>query len=44
MTKERFDIHQHITYKIVSAIEHGGGDLIVPTICGLGFCAYEGHP
>ena len=26
MTKERFDIHQHITDKIVSAIERGAGD------------------
>ncbi len=26
MTKERFDIHQHVTDKIVSAIEHGAGD------------------
>ena len=27
MTKERFDIHQHITDKIVSAIERGAGHL-----------------
>src|SRR5271157_189253 len=30
MTKERFDIHQHITDKIVSAIERGAGDFHLP--------------
>ena len=30
MTKERFDIHQHITDKIVSAIERGAGDFRLP--------------
>lgn len=30
MTKERFDIHQHITDKIVSAIEHGAGEFRLP--------------
>jgi len=30
MTKERFDIHQHITNKIVSAIERGAGDFRLP--------------
>ena len=30
MTKERFDIHQRITDKIVSAIERGAGDFRVP--------------
>ena len=30
MTKERFDIHQHITDKIVSAIEQGAGDFRLP--------------
>ncbi len=30
MSKERFDIHQHITDKIVSAIERGAGDFRLP--------------
>ena len=30
MNKERFDIHQHITDKIVSAIERGAGDFRLP--------------
>jgi N-terminal domain of anti-restriction factor ArdC len=30
MTKERFDIHKHITDKIVSAIERGAGDFRLP--------------
>jgi antirestriction protein ArdC len=30
MSKERFDIHQHITDKIVSAIERGAGDFLLP--------------
>ena len=30
MTKDRFDIHQHITDKIVSAIERGAGDFRLP--------------
>ena len=30
MTKERFEIHQHITDKIVSAIERGAGDFCLP--------------
>ena len=30
MTKERFDIHQHITDKIISAIEHGAGEFRLP--------------
>jgi antirestriction protein ArdC len=30
MTKERFDVHQHITDKIVSAIERGAGDFQLP--------------
>jgi antirestriction protein ArdC len=30
MTKERFDIHQHITDKIVAAIEHGTGEFRLP--------------
>src|ERR1035437_10990044 len=30
MTKERFDIHQHITDKIVNAIERGAGDFRLP--------------
>jgi antirestriction protein ArdC len=30
MTKERFDIHQHITDKIVSAIERGAGEFHLP--------------
>ena len=30
MTKERFDIHQHITDKIVSAIERGAGEFRLP--------------
>jgi antirestriction protein ArdC len=30
MNKERFDIHQHITDKIVSAIERSAGDFRLP--------------
>ncbi|MGA7385429.1 MAG: hypothetical protein WBW81_12270 [Methylocella sp.] len=30
MTKERFDIHQHITDKTVSAIERGAGNIMRP--------------
>ena len=30
MPKDRFDIHQHITDKIVSAIERGAGDFRLP--------------
>ena len=30
MKTDRFDIHQHITDKIVSAIEHGAGDFRLP--------------
>ena len=30
MSKERFDIHQHVTDKIVSAIERGAGDFRLP--------------
>lgn len=30
MTKERFDIHQHITDKIVDAIERGAGEFRLP--------------
>ncbi len=30
MTKERFDIHQHITDRIVNAIERGAGDFRLP--------------
>jgi antirestriction protein ArdC len=30
MSNERFDIHQHITDKIVSAIERGAGDFRLP--------------
>lgn len=30
MTKERFDIHQHITDQIVSAIERGAGEFRLP--------------
>jgi antirestriction protein ArdC len=30
MSKERFDIHQHITDRIVSAIERGAGDFRLP--------------
>jgi N-terminal domain of anti-restriction factor ArdC len=30
MTKERFDIHQHSTDNIVSAIERGAGDFRLP--------------
>jgi antirestriction protein ArdC len=30
MSKERFDIHRHITDKIVSAIERGAGDFRLP--------------
>ena len=36
MTKERFDIHQHITDKIVSAIERGAGDFRLPWHRGTG--------
>ena len=35
MTKERFDIHQHVTDKIVSAIEHGAGDFDRSHNCGI---------
>jgi antirestriction protein ArdC len=28
--KERFDIHQHITNQIVTAIERGAGDFRLP--------------
>ncbi len=30
MTKDRFDIHQHITDQIVTAIEHGAGEFRLP--------------
>lgn len=30
MTKERFDIHQHITNQIITAIEQGAGDFQLP--------------
>jgi len=30
MSRERFDINQHITHKIVSAIERGAGDFRLP--------------
>jgi antirestriction protein ArdC len=30
MSKERFDIHKHITDKIVNAIKHGAGDFRLP--------------
>jgi antirestriction protein ArdC len=30
MSKERFDIHQHVTDKIVTAIERGAGDFRLP--------------
>ena len=30
MKTDRFDIHQHITDKIVSAIEHGAGEFRLP--------------
>ena len=30
MNKERFDIHQHITYKIIAAIESGAGEFRLP--------------
>lgn len=30
MTKERFDIHQHITSQIIAAIESGAGDFQLP--------------
>jgi len=30
MKTDRFDIHQHITDTIVSAIEHGGGEFRLP--------------
>jgi antirestriction protein ArdC len=30
MSKERFDIHQHITDKIVSTIERGAGHFHLP--------------
>ena len=36
MTKERFDIHQHITDKIVSAIERGAGEFRLPWHRGSG--------
>jgi antirestriction protein ArdC len=36
MTKERFDIHQHITDKIVSAIERGAGEFRLPWHRGAG--------
>jgi N-terminal domain of anti-restriction factor ArdC len=36
MTKERFDIHQHITDKIVSAIERGAGEFCLPWHRGTG--------
>jgi antirestriction protein ArdC len=36
MTKERFDIHQHITDKIVSAIERGAGEFRLPWHRGTG--------
>ncbi|RYC30293.1 DUF1738 domain-containing protein [Lichenibacterium minor] len=30
MSKDRFDIHQHITDQIVAAIERGAGDFQMP--------------
>jgi antirestriction protein ArdC len=36
MKNERFDIHQHTTDKIVSAIERGTGDFLVPWRCDAG--------
>jgi antirestriction protein ArdC len=36
MSKERFDIHQHITDKIVSTIERGAGDFHLPWHCAAG--------
>jgi hypothetical protein len=30
MSKKHFDIHQHVTDKIVSAIERGAGDFRLP--------------
>jgi antirestriction protein ArdC len=36
MTKERFDIHQHITDTIVSAIERGAGEFRLPWHRGAG--------
>jgi antirestriction protein ArdC len=36
MTKERFDIHQHITDKIVTAIERGAGEFHLPWYRGTG--------
>ncbi len=36
MTKDRFDIHQHITDKIVSAIERGAGEFRLPWHRGTG--------
>jgi hypothetical protein len=33
MTKERFDIHRHITDKIVNAIERRAGDFRLPWHC-----------
>ena len=34
MSKERFDIHQHLTDRIVSAIEAGAGEWRMPWHCG----------
>ncbi len=36
MTKDRFDIHQHITNQIISAIEGGAGDFRLPWHTGSG--------
>ena len=36
MTKERFDIHQHITDRIVTAIERGAGEFRLPWHRGAG--------
>lgn len=36
MTKDRFDIHQHITNQIISAIESGAGDFKLPWHTGSG--------
>jgi len=36
MSKERFDIHQHLTDRIVSAIEAGAGKWQMPWHCGNG--------
>lgn len=38
MSKQRFDIHQHITDRIISAIEAGAGDWQMPWHRG------GGHP